>query len=126
MQKEKIWSNYDFSGFRKKSTFDLILTQLSELEKKTNGRLKIDVESINNPVIKIIYVSCPHLHDYRIKLFSIFQCDDYLIFPCKIISHVNDVEYDDISEDIFPIKITELINSKSIKNIIEYAYYQSR
>jgi len=128
-----IWSGVDFSGSFRKSAYEYLLEQRSGLIALTSGVLTMDVESVSGSsgsdggIIYTLYIVSKGLGGYRRKILTVSQ--SIISFPVDITySDLNglDISEKNVLEDDFLNRITQILQTPSIKLAIEYLYLQSR
>ena len=105
--------------------------QAAELEKKTNGRLRADIETrqAEKSIAYNFDIIAPLLHGYRNRLFRVAHSRD-LVYPAYVYSK----EFDEFDEDPYRIASTQdefadavevVLHSDNTKSVIQSLLAQS-
>ncbi len=128
MKKElNIWTGMDFSIPVKKSPYNYLLEQRSNLIALTSGVLTMDVEvsSLDGKIIYKLYVVSKKLGNYRRIILSVSVVNTYPVDISYFDIDGSSVVVKGVLEDEFLDKISEVIQMPSVKILIESLYHQS-
>lgn len=133
--KKSIWNGLNFSDSAENSAYNLLLSQADELVVATSGELKMEVEAIDSfldieppkPVaVYMLYVVAPNLGNFRRKILTVVEGKEDGRFPVDIYCHINEKKYEDVPENEFLDKISEILKMPLVKISIENLFKQSK
>ena len=130
-KKKNIWKAFKFTN-DDKSALDYLNEQKTNLCTITKGILKLEIEAVDSyldtdpPKMVVIYkvfLIAPKLGDYRVKLFTVIEYYDKGRFPVDMFSHLDNDKIENIKEDSFIDKVSEILFTKQIvKSKIQELY----
>ena len=134
MNKENIWSGFDFSEEKLKTAFDYLTDQKENFDTATKSILKMDIEAVDsllysNPpkpvAIYIMHIVAPKLGNYRKKILSVAEFREEGRFPVDIVCHLDNDRRNEVQEVNFLKVIQEVLSKTLVQGMIENLYKQS-